>query len=233
MFSQANIYGDCSGLNLNTAKTGALWLGKNAARKDTPFGIKWPETPICALGTSFSYNDKLCEWENFTPKINKIKTLFNVWSQRDLSVYGRITITKTLDSSKLLFSSACICTAAHVIDKVNRLIVNFVWRGKKPKIKSDTLIGSKDQGRLDLPEYETVSKSLQCAWVQRMQEGVGNQWMTIPSFYLGRVGGPFLFDCNDDINLLNLNTVPAFYIDRGTQREYSSKPLKHSIVRLF
>ena len=46
-----DIYGDCSGLKLNTAKTEALWLGKNAARKDTPFGIKWPETPICALGT--------------------------------------------------------------------------------------------------------------------------------------------------------------------------------------
>ena len=96
---------------------------------------------------------------------------------------------------------------------MNRLIVNFVWRGKKPKIKSDTLIDSKGQGGLDLPEYETFSKSLQCAWVRRMQEGVGNQWMTIPSFYLGKVGGPFLFDCNYDINLLNLNTKPAFYID--------------------
>ena len=66
-----DIYGDCSGLKLNTAKTETLWLGINAARKDTPFGIKWPETPICALGTSFSYNYKLCECENFTPKINK------------------------------------------------------------------------------------------------------------------------------------------------------------------
>ena len=68
-----DIYGGCRGLKLNTAKTEALWLGKNAARKDTPFGIKWPETPICALGTSFSYNYKLCEWENFTPKIKNLK----------------------------------------------------------------------------------------------------------------------------------------------------------------
>ena len=45
--------------------------------------------------------------------------------------------------------SAVPGTPAHVIDKVNRLIVNFFWidRGKKPKIKSDTLIGSKDQGK--------------------------------------------------------------------------------------
>ena len=64
-----------------------------------------------------------------------------------ISSNGRITIAKTLGLSKLLFSSACISTPAHVIDKVNGLIVNFVSRGKKPKIKSDTLIGSKDQGK--------------------------------------------------------------------------------------
>ena len=46
-----------------------------------------------------------------------------------------------------------------------------------------------------------------------MQKGVGKKWMTIPSFYLRKVGGPFIFDCIYDINLLNLNTAPAFYID--------------------
>ena len=46
-----------------------------------------------------------------------------------------------------------------------------------------------------------------------MQDGVGKKWMTIPSFYLRKVGGPFIFDCIYDINLLNLNTAPAFYID--------------------
>ena len=46
-----------------------------------------------------------------------------------------------------------------------------------------------------------------------MQQGAGKQCMTIPSFYLGNVGGPFIFDCDYDINLLNLNIAPAFYID--------------------
>ena len=133
-----DIFGDCSGLKINTAKTEALWLGKDAARKDTPFGIKWPETPICALGTSFLYNYKLCEWENFT-KINKLKTLFNVWSQRDLSVYGRITIAKTLGLSKLLFLSACICTPVHVIDKVNRLIVILSGEERSQKLRATLL----------------------------------------------------------------------------------------------
>ena len=37
--------------------------------------------------------------------------------------------------------------------------------------------------------------------------------MTIPLFYLGKVGGPFIFYCNYDINLINFNTAPAFCID--------------------
>lgn len=74
-----------------------------------------------ALGTSSSYNYKLCDWENFTTKINKLRMLFNILSQRDLSVYCRITIAKTVGLSKLLFSSACICTPVCDINTVNRL----------------------------------------------------------------------------------------------------------------
>ena len=92
-----------------------------SALQDTFFGIKWPESPFSALGTSSSYNYKLCDWENFTTKINKLRMLFNVLSQRDLSVYCRITIAKTVGLSKLLFSSACICTPVCDIDTVNRL----------------------------------------------------------------------------------------------------------------
>ena len=206
-------FGDCSGLKLNVAKSEAMWLGKSANRKDMPFDIKWPKRPIYALGTAFSYNCNLCESENFTSKINKLQKLFNIWSQRDLSLYGRILITKTLGLSKLIYSSACVQTPTQVSEIVNKLVVNFIWNGKKPKIKRDTLIGPKDKGGLELPDYEIVTKSLQCAWVKRMKEGIRKQWMEIPSFYLENVGGPFIFDCDYDLRLLNLSDMPAFYID--------------------
>ena len=98
-------------------------------------------------------------------------------------------------------------------DIVNKLVVNFIWNGKKPKIKRDTLIGPKDKGGLELPDYEIVTKSLQCAWVKRMKEGIRKQWMEVASFYLENVGGPFIFDCDYDLHLLNLSNMPAFYID--------------------
>jgi len=49
--------------------------------------------------------------------------------------------------------------------------------------------------------------------VKRMKEGVGKQWVEIPSCYLENVGGPFIFDCDYDPSLLNLSNMPAFYID--------------------
>ena len=102
-----------------------------------------------SLGTAFSYNLKQCEQENFGNKLIKVKKLFNLWSQRDLSLYGKITITKTLGVYKLISSSACLHTPPYVIDTVNKLIADFVRNGKKPKIKRDALIGAKERGGLD------------------------------------------------------------------------------------
>ena len=60
----------------------------------------------------------------------KVKKLFNLWSRRDLSLYGKITIAKTLGLSKLIFSRACLHTPPYVIGTE---IADFVWNGKKPK----------------------------------------------------------------------------------------------------
>jgi len=40
------------------------------------------------------------------------------------------------------------------------MITDFVWNNKKTKIKRDMLIGPKERGELDLPEFETIPKSL-------------------------------------------------------------------------
>ena len=100
----------CSGLRLNSSKSEAKWQGKNAHNKETPFDFAWPQRPIVALGTAFSYNVKQCEQEYFGNKLIKVKKLFNLWSQRDFSLYGKITIAKTLGLSKLISSSACLHT---------------------------------------------------------------------------------------------------------------------------
>ena len=93
---------------------------------------------------------------------------------------------------------------------------------------------SKENGGLDLPEYEIITKSLPCAWVKRMQDGANEDWMIIPSRYLKNVGGPIIFDCSYDLSLLELKNMPAFYIDTlktwAEVHDVKSAPLdKHDI----
>ena len=73
-----------------------MWLG--ASRKNTakPLGIAWPVNFILALGIYFSYNDKIVYNKNFEQKLIKMKSLLNLWYPRNLTLYGRITILKSL-----------------------------------------------------------------------------------------------------------------------------------------
>ena len=75
------------------------------------------------------------------------------------------------------------------------------------------MIGPKQSGGLDLPDYESIKNSLLVSWVKRMIDGKDEAWIAIPSFYLENVGGTFIFECNYDVDLLDLNGLPEFYVD--------------------
>jgi len=50
-----------SGLEINTTKTEAMWLGEWKDRTDELFGFNWPKEPINALDVFFSYNQERAE----------------------------------------------------------------------------------------------------------------------------------------------------------------------------
>ena len=69
----------CSGLKINSTKSEAIWLGKNRNNCSKLYDLKWPEDPIFALGTAFSYDAYKCEGKNFHEKATKIQQMFNLW----------------------------------------------------------------------------------------------------------------------------------------------------------
>ena len=202
----------CSGLKINSTKSEASWLGKYRNNCSKLHDLKWPQDPIVALGTAFSHDAYKCEIKNFHEKETKMQQMFNLWSQRDLSLYGKITIAKTPGLSKMIFSSACLPTPSHIVSSIDKMITAFVWNNKPAKIKRESMIGPKQSGGLDLPDYESIKTSLLVSWVKRMIDGKGEAWMAIPSFYLENVGGTFIFECNYDADLFDLNGLPEFYV---------------------
>ena len=184
----------CSGLKINSTKSEAIWLGKDKNNCSKLYDLKWPQDPIFALGTAFSYDADKCEVKNFHEKATKMQKMFNWWSQRDLSLYGKITIAKALGLSKMIFSSACLPTPLHIVSSTDKMVTAFVWNNKPAKIKRESMIWPKESGALDLPGYESIKNSRLVSWVKRMVDGKGEAWMAIPPVLLfGKRRGNFHF----------------------------------------
>lgn len=50
LFEILNLFEIISGLRINCSKTEGMWIGSLRNHKAKPFGIKWPDEPIKALG---------------------------------------------------------------------------------------------------------------------------------------------------------------------------------------
>ena len=132
-----------SGLEINTSKTEAMWLGRLRDKTYTPFNFKWPKEPICALGIYFSYNTEHANKLNFEERINNLEKTLNGWKRRKLTLLGRINIVKTLGLSKLIYNASVLSIPKHFVKEINRISFNFIWEGKPGKVKRSTIIREK------------------------------------------------------------------------------------------
>ena len=50
LFNLLEVFKNLSGLVINSSKTEGMWIGSSRDKTSKPFGIKWPDEPIKALG---------------------------------------------------------------------------------------------------------------------------------------------------------------------------------------
>ena len=109
-------------------------------RKDSILNLKLSDETVYALGVYFSYDEELATKRNFFEKLPKLKKILNIWSSRDISIYGRVNIVKTLAISKLTFVCSVLDTPKGFTDEVNNIIFDYIWKHKNPKLKKTTII---------------------------------------------------------------------------------------------
>ena len=99
------IYGNLSGLKINTEKTKLIWIG---SMKKSPSKLKvnqemcWGETKFSLLGIHFLVNLNDIPHINFDIAMTKVETELKSWKFRILSPLGRITVLKTLILPKFI-----------------------------------------------------------------------------------------------------------------------------------
>ena len=161
-----------SGLKINYSKSEAMKIGSLILNEDLqpPGEIQqWTKGPVRLIGVKLSHNDKELFNLNYNPQIDKIKTILNLWSRRDLTPIGKITLVKSLALSQLTFLLTVLPNPPQkFISEVNTLIYRFIWNGKCDKISRKVVVNSYANGGLKMLNLECIQKSLKSTWIKRL-----------------------------------------------------------------
>jgi len=194
-----------SGLAVNPTKTEGMWIGFLRKNKTKYFGIKWPNEPFKALGVYYSYDQKLLHDKNFIERLDSVKKLLNIWSARGLSLYGKVTIIKSLIIPKFVYVASLLTIPRGVIQELNRLIFKFLWKGVD-KVTRLSTINEYQKGGLKMIDLETMFKSLRLAWLKQIFSENDCTWKYYLHHQLKSFGGSFLLHCNYDIKDLTISS---------------------------
>ena len=97
---------------------------------------------------------------------------------------------KSLALSKLVFICSVMETPKLFVDEVNKIVLDFIWGHKPPKIKYTTLIKTRQEGGLEMKDFALFNKALKLNWIKRLHSNSDAPWQYIPKSLLANVWGP-------------------------------------------
>ena len=78
-------FGRITGLKINISKSEAMGLGKYANLYVLkPYGLLWKENSLFSLGIYYNKDPNVTIEVNFNKKLDKVQSLLNMWSQRNM-----------------------------------------------------------------------------------------------------------------------------------------------------
>ena len=208
LFKLLDQFEKCSGLKVNYTKTEAMWIGSSRNNTKTPLALKWCKT-VKALGVHFSYNNEESLQKNFYDKLRGIKSQMRLWSWRGLSLFGKVTIIKSLLLPKVLYVSSIFPSPLGFIKAFQTIIYNFLWKGPD-KIARTAVINDFEFGGLKVTDLTTSIMSLRISWIGRFLSDNFYPWKAYLLYLLKPFGGKLFLHCDFNIDDYN-NIFPIFY----------------------
>ena len=177
-----------SGLEINMGKSEIMWINQDL-RKQTKItlGLKLVQQ-LKVTGVWFGSDNEDITERNFYPLLTKLARRLNEWKQRNLSVYGRITVLKAVGISQLIYMSTMVPCPEWVIKQANTLMFKFLWKGPD-KITRSLAIQDLKFGGLRAPDLASMVKALQAGWVVRFQKPGNHGWKDFMGKAISQQGG--------------------------------------------
>ena len=192
-------FSEISGLRLNTKKCQGLWLGQLKGNEDVFEKIQFMTEPIKCLGIYIGTDIEKCKNKNWENKITSIQQLLLKWSNRKLTIFGKVAVINSLVIPKLIYNFSVLTTPVVVIESLNKLIFDYIW-GKNHKVRRATIIGDYENGGLKIVDLESKINAIKTSFIPKFFEN--NSLSQILKHYLSELG----FDLQ---NLLKMNFKSA------------------------
>ena len=82
------------------------------------------------------------------------------------TVQAKITIFENLAISKVIHLALVTNVSQVVIDQLNKIQKDFIWKQKHPKLKLSTVCNTHENGALKNIHIPNKLASLQCSWIK-------------------------------------------------------------------
>jgi len=188
-----------SGLKINYEKSVAYNIGVKRDKLKTKYSIKWSTDVIETLGIKIPlYANKQNMYTiNYGPRITAMENTIKTWSMRNLSLRGKVVVIKALLISKFQYLVSVFGKPDRpIIRKIDKLVYNFLWQGSE-KVKRKIIMNTRDNGGLNVPDFETVCEVAMFKWIHRyLHCDVSCKWKQMVNYSLRHVGKEFVFNCN-------------------------------------
>ena len=199
----------CAGLKVNVNKTSAMYIGSLQGCKHYPYGLNWINGPFQSLGVVFTSNEHENYMLNYKDKINTLRNLLIMWSRRNLSLKGKVTVLNALALSPFNYLAQVMPVPNQAIKEINELVLKFFWNYKSPKIAKNVIIQKIECGGLKLTDMEAKVKSLRVCWVKRILHKRDASWKWFAQHFYETPDLLFYFNCKSPPAISE--SAPTFY----------------------
>ena len=197
-------------------KTINIWIGDLAKRWNlSQYNLTWSEKPIKYLGHFIFTDNKEALKIEWTSKIAKLRNILDSWKKRNLSIFGRVTVLKSLALSQIIHAIIVDSIPKDILCKLNRMVYEFIWGSKVERVKRSILIGDYVDGGIKMIDIEKQMLSFRLKWLGRLLDGNTGIWKEMAHFWFKKLGGiKLLLNCNyDNEIIMNITEkkIPIFY----------------------
>lgn len=191
------IFSKASGLSLNLSKCELMSIKECNLSEICNIKIR---NQISYLGIIITKNELERGSLNFNPIIETTKKKLNMWLQRDLSLKGRILLSKAEGLSRLTYAALSLNVDSATLKKIDTMLLNFVWKNKTHFIRKSVLGNTVEKGGLNFLDFTTLNNTFKINYIKNCLNNPLSIWNLIPNVIFSKLGGlKFLLICNYNI----------------------------------